>query len=87
MNQTLEEIGKTIINFLFVEIDPIRVKADSRDAGLPAKIADLFPDSFTKSQFGEIPSEWKFGTLSQIVLNVRERVNPKAYLRMSHMSA
>ena len=45
MNQTLEEIARTLFKSWFVNFDPVRAKAEGRDPGLPADIAHLFPNS------------------------------------------
>lgn len=68
MNQTLEEIARTIFKSWFVDFDPVRAKVDGRDTGLPAEIADLFPDSFEKSMLGQIPKGWRTCPLSEIAV-------------------
>jgi len=63
-NETLEAIAKALFNSWFVDFDPVRAKAEGRPTGLPAKISDLFPDSFEDSELGEIPRGWQVGCLS-----------------------
>ena len=58
MNQTLEEIAKTIFKSWFVDFDPVRAKAEGRPTGLPPEISDLFPDELVDSEIGEIPKGW-----------------------------
>jgi type I restriction enzyme S subunit len=59
MNETLESIARALFQSWFVDFDPVRAKAESRDTGLPKHIADLFPDSFEESELGEIPKGWR----------------------------
>ena len=59
MNETLEEIAKTLFKSWFIDFDPVRAKAEGRPTGLSKEISDLFPDSFEDSELGEIPSGWK----------------------------
>lgn len=72
MNETLEAMARALFQSWFVNFDPVRAKAEGRDTGLPAHIADLFPDSFEDSELGEIPKGWKVATLGEVVgINVR----------------
>jgi type I restriction enzyme S subunit len=59
MNRTLEKMAAAIFKSWFIDFDPVRAKAEGRDVGLPAAIADLFPDSFEESELGPIPKGWK----------------------------
>ena len=59
MNETLEEIAKTLFKSWFIEFDPVRAKAEGRPTGLSKEINDLFPDSFEDSELGKIPKNWK----------------------------
>ena len=66
MNQTLEEMAKTIFKSWFVDFDPVRAKAEGRPTGLPPEISDLFPDELVDSEIGEIPREWEVKTISDL---------------------
>jgi type I restriction enzyme S subunit len=59
MNETLEAIARALFKSWFVDFDPVRTKAQSRDLGLSATFADLFPDSFQESELGDIPRGWQ----------------------------
>ena len=60
MNQTLEEIARTLFKSWFVDFDPVRAKAEGRQPeGMDAETAALFPDSFVDSALGRIPFGWR----------------------------
>lgn len=85
MSQTLEEMARAIFKSWFVDFDPVRAKATvrrehpdwtnaqvSRAAcpNLKPEIAELFPDRFVDSEFGEIPEGWEvkpIGDLAEVV--------------------
>ncbi len=66
MNETLEAMARALFQSWFVDFDPIRAKAEGRDTGLPPHIANLFPDRFEDSEFGEIPAGWKVRTIGEL---------------------
>jgi len=59
MNETLEEIAKTLFKSWFIDFDPVRAKAEGSSTGLSKEISDLFPDSFEDSELGQIPEGFK----------------------------
>lgn len=67
MNETLEAMARAIFKSWFVDFDPIRAKAESRDPGLPKHLADLFPDSFDDSELGEVPKGWEVAAIGDVV--------------------
>lgn len=71
MNQTLEAMARALFKSWFVDFDPVRAKAESRDTGLPKHIADLFPDSFEDSELGEIPKGWRVCFIRDLTRNVQ----------------
>ena len=82
MNEALEATARAIFKSWFVDFDPVRVKAEGGDPGLPDDVAALFPDSFEDSELGKIPRGWKRTTLKdgirifdskRIPLNKRQR--------------
>jgi type I restriction enzyme, S subunit len=67
MNETLEEIAKTLFKSWFIDFDPVRAKAEGGPTGLSKEISDLFPDSFEDSELGEIPKGWKIELFQDVV--------------------
>lgn len=76
MNETLEEMARSIFKSWFVVFDPVQAKAAGRDPGLPQPIADLFPNCFEDSALGEIPKGWRVGTVGDVVEQIRDQENP-----------
>ena len=66
MNQTLEEVAKTLFKSWFIDFDPVRAKAEGRPTGLSKEISDLFPTSFEESEFGAIPQGWEVKRLDEV---------------------
>jgi len=67
MSETLEEMARALFESWFVRFDPVRAKMEGRDPGLPADLADLFPDRLVESELGEIPEGWQVEPFSEIV--------------------
>ena len=70
MSETLEEMARALFESWFVRFDPVRAKMEGRDPGLPADLADLFPDRLMDSELGEIPEGWEvkaIGDLAEVV--------------------
>jgi len=60
MNETLEEMARTLFKSWFVDFDPVRAKLDGRQpAGMDAETAALFPAEFQDSELGKIPKGWE----------------------------
>jgi len=67
MNQTLDELARTIFRSWFVDFDPVRAKAEGREPeGMDAETAALFPARFADSAFGPIPEGWEWHPLDEI---------------------
>jgi type I restriction enzyme S subunit len=67
MNETLGAMARAIFKSWFVDLDPVRAKAEGRDPSLPEDLANLFPDSLGQSELGEIPKGWKVLPLGEII--------------------
>lgn len=63
MSQTLEEMAQALFKSWFVDFDPVKAKSEGRPTGLPPHMDTLFPDSFTDSPLGPIPTGWKLSPL------------------------
>lgn len=68
MNHTLESMARAIFKSWFVDFDPVRAKMEGRQpAAMDAETAALFPDSFERSELGEIPKGWRVRPLPEII--------------------
>ena len=67
MNATLEAMARALFTSWFVDFDPVRVKMEGRDTGLPKGIADLFPDRLVDSELGDIPEGWEISEMGEEV--------------------
>ncbi len=77
MNQTLEEIAKTLFKSWFIDFDPVREKAEGKPTGLSKEISNLFPNSFENSDLGKIPKGWEISRLGNFVRPVRGKTITK----------
>jgi type I restriction enzyme S subunit len=67
MNQTLDEIARTLFTSWFVNFDPVRAKMAGRQPdGMDAATAALFPDRLVDSALGPIPEGWEVRSLDEI---------------------
>jgi type I restriction enzyme S subunit len=66
-NATLEAIAQALFKSWFVDLDPVRAKAEGREPeGMDAATAALFPSEFEESELGLIPRGWRVGTLGDL---------------------
>ena len=63
MNETLEAMARALFKSWFVDFEPVRAKMEGRDTGLPADVADCFPDEFEDCG---TPLGWNTKPLSDI---------------------
>ncbi|MCY4620885.1 MAG: restriction endonuclease subunit S [bacterium] len=69
INETLEEMARTLFKSWFVNFDPVRAKTEGRWQpgqslpGLPAHLYNLFPDRLVPSELGKVPEGWEVGTV------------------------
>lgn len=57
--ESLESTARLLFKSWFVDFDPVRAKAESRDTGLLPEIASFFPSSVETAGIGDIPSGWR----------------------------
>jgi type I restriction enzyme S subunit len=74
MSETLDTMARALFKSWFVDFDPVRAKAEGRDIGLPAEIADLFPDQLVDSPLGPIPKGWSSAQIADFTL-----LNPESW--------
>ena len=73
MNETLEEMARSLFKSWFVDFEPVRAKMDDRWRRgeslpcLPAEHYDLFPDRLVPSELGEIPEGWEVKPLGECI--------------------
>lgn len=92
IDETLEAMIRAIFKSWFVDFDPVYAKAEGRQpAGMDAKTAALFPDSFEDSELGQIPARWRQGRLDDVSRNQRHVVGAESisegtpYVGLEHM--
>ncbi len=91
MSRALEATARATFKSWFVDFDPVRAKAEGRDPGLPACLADLFPNALEDSELGDIPAGWNVATLDDVAVSPRRPVKPKEldpatlYIGLEHM--
>lgn len=77
MNRTLESLARAIFKSWFVDFDPVRKRTEGKTgagSGLPPSLAALFPSRLVDSEFGDVPEGWQVRPLSDVLLEVNERV-------------
>ena len=68
MNQTLDDIARTLFRSWFIDFDPVRARAEGRQPeGMDAETAALFPDRFVDSELGPIPEGWEVKPIGELV--------------------
>ncbi len=90
MSRTLEKMAAAIFKSWFIDFHPVHAKAECRDTGLPAEIADLFPDSFEDSALGPIPKGWTVAPMKDLAdVNARsiKKDYPHARIRYVDISS
>jgi len=78
MNETLEAMARAIFKSWFVDFDPVKAKAESRQpSGMDAATAAVFPDSFVESELGLIPRGWAVATLGEVLGTLVSGARPR----------
>ena len=88
MNETLEEMARSLFHDWFVAFGPTRAKAEGREPYLPPEVWSLFPERLVDSELGPIPEGWEVKALGEVVEHLRDNENPQAYpdVMFSHFS-
>lgn len=67
-NETLEAMARALFQSWFVDFDPVRAKAEGRaPVGMDEETAGLFPEGFSGPGEQAVPTNWRRGTLGDIV--------------------
>ena len=77
MNETLEGMARALFKSWFVDFDPVRANVGGRDPGLPYDVANLFPNRFVDSEFGEIPEGWRVVCINDVCRLVQNGGTPR----------
>ena len=91
MNETLEAMVRALFKSWFVDFEPVRAQHDGRDTGLPKHLTRIFPDRLVGSPLGDIPAEWRVGTLGDVAVSPGTGVEPAElpgdtpYIGLEHM--
>ena len=95
MSRTLEGMAQALFKSWFIDFDPVVAKAQGRLprptaegkgeglGGLPATIADLFPDRLVDSPLGPIPEGWEVKAIDQVTQVTKGRSYKSAELQPS----
>jgi type I restriction enzyme S subunit len=68
LSGNLEALAQSVFKSWFMDFDPVHAKKNGEvPFGMDAETAKLFPDSFVKSELGDIPKGWKMSKLGDLV--------------------
>jgi type I restriction enzyme S subunit len=68
LSKNLEALAQSVFKSWFIDFDPVHAKKKGEmPFGMDAETAKLFPDSFVKSELGEIPWGWQVKSVSEIL--------------------
>ena len=64
LSRNLEVLAQSIFKSWFIDFDPVHAKKNGeKPFGMDTETAKLFPDSFVKSEMGDIPKGWNISNL------------------------
>jgi type I restriction enzyme S subunit len=67
MNETLEQMARTLFKSWFIDFDPVRAKMEGRQPpGMDADTAALFPSRLVESELGMVPEGWEVAEIDSI---------------------
>lgn len=92
LSRNLEALAQSMFKSWFIDFDPVQAKKKGeKPFGVDVETAKLFPDSFVKSDLGDIPKGWTIGSITdfakQIRTNVKvnEMTSDVAYFGLEHL--
>jgi len=67
LSRNLEALAQSVFKSWFIDFDPVHAKKNGeKPFGMDGETANLFPDSFVKSELGEIPKGWSVKNLGDV---------------------
>jgi type I restriction enzyme S subunit len=92
LSRNLEALAQSMFKSWFIDFDPVQAKKKGeKPFGMDADIAKLFPDSFVKSDLGDIPKGWAIGSITDFAKQIRtnikvnEMTSDVAYFGLEHL--
>jgi type I restriction enzyme S subunit len=92
MNQGLEAVAGALFKAWFVDFEPVRARADDRaPQSTPFDLAASFPRSLDGTDFGELPTGWRFAAVGEVAdlnswtLSARDRLDRIDYIEISEV--
>ena len=83
LSGNLEALAQSVFKSWFIDFDPVHSKKKSnKPLGMDAETAKQFPDSFVKSELGDIPKGWsvvRFDSLGKVVTGKTPSTKNDAY--------
>lgn len=68
LSKNLEALAQSVFKSWFIDFDPVHAKKNGeKPFGMDTEMAKLFPDSFVKSELGDIPKGWQVKSVSEIL--------------------
>lgn len=67
LSRNLEALAQSVFKSWFIDFDPVHAKKNGeKPFGMDSETAKLFPDSFVKSELGDIPKGWVVKNLGDV---------------------
>ena len=77
ISRNLEALAQSLFKSWFIDFDPVHAKKNGeKPFGMDAETAKLFPDSFVKSELGDIPKGWTIRPLGELIENFDGKRKP-----------
>ncbi len=75
---TLETIAQALFKSWFVDFDPVKAKIQGHvPEGMDEATANLFPNSWEKSELGPVPKGWRVERLGDVCSYLNRGISPK----------
>lgn len=92
LSKSLEMLAQAMFKSWFIDFDPVHAKSkNEKPFGMDVETAKLFPDSFVKSDLGDVPKGWTIGSITDFAKQIRTNVKVKemtsdiAYFGLEHL--